>query len=102
MAAERVVVRPTATGARFEARVTPRAGRTALAGARDGRLLVRVAAAPVDGEANDAVVRTIAAALDAPARDVRLTAGTRGRVKTIDVTGIDADVVRRRLDEAAS
>lgn len=100
--ADELLVRPTAAGARFDARVTPRAGRTCLAGVRDGRLLVRVAAAPVDGEANEAVIRAVAAALGAPPRDVRLAAGARGRTKTIDVTGLDADVVRWRLAEAAS
>lgn len=100
--ADEIVVRATATGARFEARVTPRAGRTTVAGVRDGRLVVRVAAAPVDGEANDAVIRAIAAALGAPPRDVRLAAGARGRTKTIDVSGIAPDDVRRRLAEAAS
>jgi uncharacterized protein (TIGR00251 family) len=99
---DRIDVRPTATGARFEARVTPRAGRSAIAGVREGRLLVRVAAAPVDGEANDEVVRTIAAALHTPPRDVRLAAGARGRTKTIDVTGLDAAVVRERLTGATA
>ncbi len=52
-------------------RVTARAGHTAVTGIRDGRLHVRVAAAPVDGAANDALVRLLANAMGIAPRQVR-------------------------------
>jgi uncharacterized protein (TIGR00251 family) len=95
-----IVVRPTATGGRFDVRVTPRAGRTALAGIREGRVAIRVSAPPVEGAANDAVVRLVAATIGARPRDVRVVAGTRGRLKTIEVVSLDATEIQRRLTEA--
>lgn len=95
-----IVVRPTATGGRFDVRVTPRAGRTALAGIREGRLVLRVSAPPVEGAANDAVVRLVAAAIGAKVRDVRVVSGARGRLKTLEVAGLDATEIRRRVTEA--
>ena len=52
---------------RVEVRVIPRSPRTAVDGIRDGRVVVRVNAPPVDGAANDAVVAALAEALDAKA-----------------------------------
>jgi uncharacterized protein (TIGR00251 family) len=78
-------------------RVTPRAGRDALAGWQDGVLRVRLAAAPVDGRANDALVRFLASCLHIPTRDVRLLAGERGRQKRLAVAGLSEAELRDRL-----
>jgi uncharacterized protein len=77
--------------------VIPRASKNAIDGVRDGRILVRVTAAPVEGAANDAVIATIAAALDLPRRAVRVVQGDTSRNKTIEITGLDAATVRARL-----
>ena len=50
-------------------------------------LKLRVAAAPVDGSANDAVVRLVAKWLDVPRSRVAVVAGTTARVKTLQVDG---------------
>jgi uncharacterized protein (TIGR00251 family) len=70
---------------RFRVRVTPRASRAAVGGLREGELLVRVSAPPVEGAANDAVIAALAEALRIPRRDVRLEAGARGRSKLVSV-----------------
>jgi uncharacterized protein len=62
----------------------------------DGVLTVRVAAPPVEGAANQALLRLIAAELDVPRRDVRLVAGAGGRSKLVVVDGVDREVVLRR------
>ena len=49
-------VRATPDGISLLVKVIPRAGVTTFAGIRDGRLLVRLAAAPVDDAANDALI----------------------------------------------
>lgn len=59
----------------------PRAGRTAVGGSRDGALLVRVTAPPVEGAANEAVRRAVAAALGVAPTEVRIERGARGRRK---------------------
>jgi uncharacterized protein (TIGR00251 family) len=89
-----------AAGHRVDVRVTPRAGRTAFVGVREGRLQVRLAAAPIDGAANDALIRAIAATLGLAPRRVRVVIGERNRNKTIEISGCDAMTIRRRLTEA--
>jgi uncharacterized protein len=77
--------------------VIPRAGNTALAGERDGRLLVRLSAPPVEGAANDALVEFLAKTLGVPRRSVRLVAGTRSRQKRVAVEGLSGEAAAERL-----
>lgn len=77
----------------LDVRVIPRAGRSGFAGLRDGALLVRLAAAPVDGAANDELIALVARALDIPKRDVSIVGGDRSRSKRIRVAGIDRATV---------
>jgi len=78
-------------------RVQPRAPRDRIAGVKAGALTVRIAAPPVDGEANAALVRFLARALGVPAAAVELRHGLSGRDKLVQVTGLDAAGLRRRL-----
>jgi uncharacterized protein (TIGR00251 family) len=91
------VIKATATGVEIDVRLMPRAGRTGLAGSRDGRLLVRVAAAPVEGAANEALIALIAGALAVPKRTIRIVAGERSRQKRIAVEGISAEHALMKL-----
>jgi uncharacterized protein (TIGR00251 family) len=77
-------------------RVVPRAGKTELI-ERDGALVLRVAAPPVEGAANDAAVEFLAKALSIPKRAVRIVAGEHGRTKRISIDGVDDDDVRALL-----
>ena len=88
----------TTSGAvRIDVRVVPRASRTGIAGVRDGRLIVRVTAPPVDGAANDATIEALADALDLPRRSLRIVSGTTSRNKTVEVVSIDASQMAARL-----
>ena len=88
---------PTPGGVEIEVRLIPRSGRTALAGSRDGRLLVRVSAPPVEGAANDALIALIADTLAVPRRAVRIVAGERSRQKRIAVDGVGVETAARLL-----
>jgi uncharacterized protein YggU (UPF0235/DUF167 family) len=88
------VIRPTAAGIEFDVRAIPRAKRTELAGERDGALVLRVNAPPVEDAANDAVIAFFAAALGVPRRSVRIVSGARGRRKRIAVDGVTPDRLR--------
>ena len=91
----------TPGGMTIPVRVVPRAGRTGLDGVAEGTLRVRLAAPPVEGAANQALVEFLADLLGVPKRDVRIARGERGRQKLVRVRGLDADQVRRRLQPQA-
>src|SRR5262245_56904556 len=69
-------------------RVIPRAGRTALAGERAGALLVRLAAAPVDGAANEALLDYLAESFAVSRRSITLVSGERSRDKQVRISGV--------------
>jgi uncharacterized protein YggU (UPF0235/DUF167 family) len=75
----------------------PRAGRTAAAGTRGDALLVRLAAAPVDGAANDALIAWLASIFDRPKRYVTMVSGHTARDKRIAVAGLSAAQATARL-----
>lgn len=77
-------------------RVQPRASREAVEGWHDGALRVRVTAAPVDGDANRAVLRLLARALGLPLSALDLVRGARGRDKLVRVRGLSAAAVAAR------
>jgi uncharacterized protein (TIGR00251 family) len=71
----------------FNVRVVPRASRTEVAGEHGGALRVRVAAPPVEGAANEELVRFVAKSLGVPARDVELVSGLASKSKRVRVRG---------------
>jgi len=87
--------RPTASSADalLDVRVVPRAGRSGVAGLRDGALLVRLAAAPVDGAANAELIAVLAAALHLPKRSIQIVSGERSRAKRVRIDGMDGAAV---------
>ena len=78
-------------------RVQPRASRTELAGRYGDALKIRLAASPVDGAANEALVRFLAERLNVPRSSVALMAGAGARAKVLAVTGIGLEQAVRRL-----
>lgn len=82
---------------RIPVRAQPRAARSELAGEHDGALKVRLAAPPVEGEANRELVRFLAKRLGVPKSAVRIASGEAGRNKIVEVDGVTADDVARAL-----
>ena len=78
-------------------RLTPRSGRDALNGLRDGVLQARVRAAPVDGRANDALCRMLAKALGVPPSRVTVVRGHTARDKLVRVDGLTTADAHQRL-----
>jgi uncharacterized protein len=89
--------RDEAGGAVLEVLVQPRASRTRAVGEHDGRLKIQLAAPPVDGEANAALIAFLAGALGVRRADVAILRGEAGRRKTIRVAGTTAAAVRAAL-----
>ncbi len=87
----------TRHGIRLALRVQPRAGRTRVVGLHGEALKVQVAAAPVDGAANAAVVALIAEWLGVPRRSVAIIQGDGGRDKVVEVTADDPTALAERV-----
>jgi uncharacterized protein YggU (UPF0235/DUF167 family) len=77
--------------------VIPRARRSELAGVRNGALLVRLASPPVDGAANESLIRLLSTLLDLPRSAIRLDRGQRSRDKRVHLAGLDAQTAVSRL-----
>jgi uncharacterized protein (TIGR00251 family) len=78
-------------------RAVPRSGRSALDGVVEGALRVRIAAPPVEGAANKALIAFLAEVLGVPKRDLTITTGEHGRRKLVCVQGLSGEMVRQRL-----
>lgn len=79
-------------------RVTPRASRSRVE--LVGEVLkVYVAAAPTDGQANEAVCETLAKALKLPKTSVLIVKGHTSRDKTVDVGGMTLDQIGELLQQ---
>ena len=90
-------LRTTDDGVLMPVRVIPRATRTLLADWRDGRLLVRLTAAPVEGAANAALIRLLAKELRVRRGAVRIVTGERAREKSVLFEGVTAEQLLDRL-----
>lgn len=73
----------------FKVRVVPRASRSEVVGEHGGALRVRIAAPPVDGAANEELIRTLASAFTVPRSAIEIVAGHSSKLKTVRVTGLD-------------
>jgi uncharacterized protein len=71
----------------FKVRVVPRSSVSSIVGEHDGALRVRLAAPPVDGAANDELVRLLAVAFDLPRSAIEITAGHTSKSKTVRLRG---------------
>ena len=91
------MIRSTTSGVELDVRVVPRAKKTAIDGERDGSVLIRLAAPPVDGAANDALIRYLAALCRVPRHAVRIVSGERGRRKRVAIDGVSANSMRELI-----
>jgi uncharacterized protein (TIGR00251 family) len=75
--------------AHLDVRLQPRASRDEIAGERDGRLLVRVTAPPVDGRANAALCKLVARTIGIAPSRVTVIRGAAARDKRLAIHGLD-------------
>lgn len=93
-------VTESADGCLISCFATPRASRNALVAWHDNRLKIALAAPPVDGEANKALVKFIAEVLKQPKGNVAVVSGLTGRRKVVAVKAMSADAVKAVLSAA--
>ena len=75
----------------FNVKVIPRASRSEIAGEQKGALRVKIAAPPVDGAANEELLRVLAKHFRIRSGAVRILAGQNGRIKRISIEGISPE-----------
>ncbi|HEY3930480.1 MAG TPA: DUF167 domain-containing protein [Candidatus Koribacter sp.] len=92
-----IEVRETSSGVSFAVRLRPKAKKTAIIGEIDGALKMAVTAPPIEGRANEALTRFVAALLNVARSSVTIAAGASSRNKVIRVEGLTAEQVRSRL-----
>jgi uncharacterized protein len=83
---------------RINVRVIPRSGKNLIEW-EEGGLKVRLTAPPVDGVANDALIALLAHCLGLHKRDIQIIHGTTGRHKIIEITGMTAEGIEKKIKE---
>ncbi|MGH7607919.1 MAG: DUF167 domain-containing protein [Gemmatimonadales bacterium] len=89
---------PLTPVARLTIHVVPRAGASRVAGRYGDAVKIRLAAPPVDGAANDELVRFLAERLRVARSAVTITAGQAGRRKNVRIAGLETAVALHRLE----
>ena len=76
---------PTKGALILKVQVVPRASQSEIVGEHNGALRVRIAAPPVDGAANEELIRTLARAFKVPRRDIEIISGHSSKIKQVSV-----------------
>ncbi|MGZ8385910.1 MAG: DUF167 domain-containing protein, partial [Nitrospira sp.] len=91
MASLSVIARDSERGALLTVQVQPESSRTECVGIHGDAVKIRLAARPIDGAANDELIRFIAERCAVPRANVQLYAGATGRRKRLTVKGVTAE-----------
>ena len=78
-------------------KVHPRAKRTAITGRLGDAYKLDLKAPPVDGKANDECIRFFAELMGVPRSAVRIVQGAAGRMKVVEIEGVEMAEIERRL-----
>jgi len=92
-----LIVQDTKDGAILSVHIQPKASTTECVGIHGDALKIRVAAPPVDGAANDKLIRFLAQTLALPLAAVFIESGTGGRHKRVRLRGVTAEHVVARI-----
>jgi hypothetical protein len=98
--ASQIQLTATPTGIRLAIFAKPRARASAIRGIREGALEVAIAAAPIDGAANEELIRFLAEVLGMTKRDIVLLAGESAKQKRVELRGVSEGDVRAALARA--
>lgn len=90
-------MKETPDGVVVSLRIVPRASKDEVRGVLGDALKIRLQAPPVEGKANEALVRFLSKTLGVPARDVCLLSGATGRAKRVLLRGLRTETARTRL-----
>lgn len=94
------MIKATAAGVELDLRIIPRARKSEFASTREDALVVRVAAPPLEGAANDALIDFLSATLRLPRRAIRIISGETSRRKRVAIDGVTVDAVLAMIRSA--
>ncbi|NOY99877.1 MAG: YggU family protein [Chloroflexi bacterium] len=87
-------------GAALAVRLTPKASRNTIVGVMDdGAVKIHLTAPPVDGKANEALIKFLSDVLGVAKSRIDIVAGATGRDKLISILDMDAKMVQQRIHE---
>jgi hypothetical protein len=87
----------TAKGVLLPVRAVPRASKNEIQGIHGDALKIRLQAPPVDGKANEALIRFLSDTLDIPRSQISVASGETGRNKSVLIAGTTRDDLITRL-----
>ncbi|MBN1959574.1 MAG: YggU family protein [Deltaproteobacteria bacterium] len=82
--------------------IAPRASRNRIMGVHDNRLKIQLTAPPVDGKANDALIRFLAESLAISRAQIEIVGGATNRRKTVRLSGIPSHLALLKLSPPAA
>jgi len=93
-----LMITKTATGATFRVRVQPGASKNEMVGIQEDALRIRIAATPVEGKANKALIQFLAKHFGVKRSQVEILSGHTSRIKTIHVVGQGTEKLQQLID----
>ena len=84
-------------GLTFAVRIVPRASRSEIAGEQSGALRVRIAAAPIEGAANQELIKLLAKSFKLPKSAVQIISGSTSKNKVVRIQGVDATKLQQLI-----
>ena len=93
-----LIVQDTKAGAVLSVHIQPKASTTECVGIHGDAIKIRVAAPPIDGAANDELIRFLARRLSIPVTSVQIKSGAAGRHKRVLLKGATVELVMARLN----
>jgi uncharacterized protein len=85
----------TEISATFSVRIQPRSSKNGVTRMEDGSLKIRLTAPPVDGAANEALIKFLSETLDLSKSQIEIVSGHTSREKRLKINGMsEADVTR--------
>lgn len=91
-------IKDTENGAVFKVKVQPRAAKNEIVGLLDDAVKLRITAPPVDGAANEAVVKFFSGLFRVPKNAVRIMSGETSRSKTVEIAGLTGEDIKKELN----
>ena len=89
---------PLPGGVRLAVQIQPNAKKTEVVGVLDDALKIKLAAQPIEGKANEALVKWLAGALGVSRSAVTLTHGQTNKKKLLEVAGVTVEEVGRLVN----